>query len=41
VSPAEAGWVTGRVAELLEWPLPTLPELAGPKTEAPGRGSAG
>jgi hypothetical protein len=26
VSPAEAGWVTGRLAELLDWPVP----LAGP-----------
>jgi hypothetical protein len=24
VSAAEAGWVTGRLAELLVWPLPTL-----------------
>jgi hypothetical protein len=23
VSPAEAGWVTGRLAELLDWPLPS------------------
>jgi hypothetical protein len=25
VSPAEAGWVAGRLAELLDWPLPPLP----------------
>jgi hypothetical protein len=25
VSPAEAGWVAGRLSELLDWPLPPLP----------------
>lgn len=32
ITPAEAGWVTGRLAELLEWPLP--PNLA--VTRKPG-----
>ncbi len=28
VSPAEAGWVTGRLAELLAWPLPGFSDIA-------------
>jgi hypothetical protein len=28
VAPVEAGWVTGRLAEVLGWPLPMLPGTA-------------
>ena len=32
VSPAEAGWDTGRLVELLGWPLPALHARADPGT---------
>ena len=30
VSAAEAGWITARLAELLQWPCPQLPALSLP-----------
>lgn len=30
VSAAEAGWITARLAELLQWPCPQLPALSRP-----------
>jgi len=30
VTAAEAGWVIGRLAELLDWPQPTFADSAGP-----------
>jgi hypothetical protein len=39
VSPAEAGWVVQRLAELLEWRAPQLP-LGGRRLSDPARASA-